>query len=66
MHQRPMAGQWLDALAEYVSILSTDLGWSLDETIALVVDKYVAPATADDSDANLNAFIAMRLAALSG
>jgi hypothetical protein len=59
------AGQWLDALVEYVGILSTDMGWSLDEAVALVIDKYVAPAT-EGADANLAAFIAMRLAALAG
>ncbi len=59
------AGQWLDALVEYVGILSTDMGWSLDEAVALVIDKYVAPAT-EGADANLDAFIAMRLAALAG
>jgi len=59
------AGQWLDALVEYVGILSTDMGWSLDEAVALVIDNYVAPAT-EGADANLDAFIAMRLAALAG
>ena len=50
---------------KYIGILSTDLGWSLDETIKLVVDKYVGPAT-DGADANLDAFIAMHLATLAG
>ncbi len=59
------AGQWLDALVEYVGILSTGMGWSLDEAVALVIDKYIAPAT-EGADANLDAFIAMRLAALAG
>jgi hypothetical protein len=59
------AGQWLDALVEYIRILSIDLGWSLDEAVALVTDKYVAPAI-EGADANLAAFIALRLADLSG
>ncbi len=59
------AGQWLDALAKYVEILSTDFGWSLDEAVALVTDKYVAPAI-EGGDVNLAAFIAMRLAGLGG
>ncbi len=59
------AGQWLDALVEYVGILCTYMGWSLDEAVALVIDKYVAPAT-EGADANLAAFIEMRLAALAG
>jgi hypothetical protein len=59
------AGQWLDALVEYIRILSTDLGWSLDEAVVLVTDKYVAPAI-EGADANLAAFIALRLADLGG
>jgi len=59
------AGQWLDALAKYVEILSTDFGWSLDEAVALVMDKYVAPAI-EGGDVNLAAFIAMCLAGLGG
>jgi hypothetical protein len=57
------AGQWLDALVEYIGILSSDLGWSLDEAVTLVTDKYVAPAI-EGADANLAAFIAMQLADL--
>lgn len=59
------AGQWLNALTVYFGVLSTDMGWSLDEAVALVTDKYVAPAI-EGGDANLTAFIAMRLADLGG
>jgi hypothetical protein len=59
------AGQWLDALVEYIGILSTDLGWSLDEALVLVTDRYVAPAI-EGADASLAAFIAMRLSDLAG
>jgi len=59
------AGQWLDALVEYIGILSSDLGWSLDEAVTLVTDKYVAPAI-EGADANLAAFIAMQLADFGG
>jgi hypothetical protein len=34
------AGEWIAALAEYVSILSTDLGYSLDDSTAVVMEKY--------------------------
>jgi hypothetical protein len=58
-------GQWLDALVEYIGILSTDLGWSLDEAVTLVTNKYVVPAI-EGAEANLAAFIAMRLTELGG
>jgi hypothetical protein len=41
------------------------MGWSLDEALVLVTDKYVAPAI-EGADANLAAFIAMQLADLGG
>ena len=34
------AGEWIDALAEYVSILSTDLGYGQDDSTAVVMEKY--------------------------
>jgi hypothetical protein len=34
------AGKWINALAEYVSILSTDLGYGPDDSTAVVMEKY--------------------------
>ncbi|MGA1980172.1 MAG: filamentous hemagglutinin N-terminal domain-containing protein [Sedimentisphaerales bacterium] len=34
------AGEWLDALATYVSILNTGLGWSSERSIGFVMSKY--------------------------
>ena len=42
------AGQWLDALVKYVSLLVNDMGFSAEDATALVMDKY--GATINDSD----------------
>jgi len=57
------AGRWLDALAEYVSILKDEMGWSADDSVTLVMDKYGAPIKESD-DASLIAYVEARLAAL--
>ncbi|GAF98273.1 unnamed protein product, partial [marine sediment metagenome] len=59
------AGQWLDALVEYVGILNTEIGWSADRAVALVVDKYVTPAI-EGGDTNLIVFVKTQLEALRG
>ena len=58
------AGQWLDALAEYVGILNTEMGFSVPDSVA-AVDKYVTPITEGDN-VSLAAYVAARLAALGG
>lgn len=57
------AGRWLDALVEYVSILEDEMGWSADDAVTLVMDKYGAPIKESD-DASLIAYVEARLAAL--
>ncbi|HEW79365.1 MAG TPA: hypothetical protein ENH34_05315 [Phycisphaerales bacterium] len=57
------AGQWLDALVEYVGILTTEIGLPEDEAVTLVANKYVVPAI-EDGDASLIMFVQVRLAAL--
>ena len=59
------AGQWLDALVEYIRILNTEIGWSAEKAVALVADKYVTPAI-EGGDTNLIVFIKTQLEALSG
>jgi hypothetical protein len=54
------AGQWLDALTEYVAILNTEIGWSEDESIAFVMGKY-GTAITDAGDVSVTAFIQMHL-----
>ena len=62
--QYAAAGQWLDALAQYVGILNNELGYPADESAAMA-GKYIAPATAS-GNAALTAYIEARLAALGG
>ncbi len=57
------AGEWLDALVQYVSILNTEMGYSAAETLAFV-GKYTTPITQGDN-ATLAAYVEARLAALS-
>ncbi len=59
------AGQWLDALVEYIGIINSEIGWSMADSVAFVTTKYVAPATAD-VDATVAAYIETRLSALGG
>ena len=46
------AGQWLDALVKYVSILTNEMGFSAEDAAAFVMDKYGA-AINDSDDASL-------------
>ena len=58
------AGQWLDALTEYVAILNTEIGWSTDESIAFVMGKY-GTAITEAGDVSVTAFIQMHLEGFS-
>ena len=58
-----LAGQWLEALGEYVSVLTTELQWSLDESIAFVGDRYVVPVM-EEGDVSLAMFLHLQLQAL--
>lgn len=58
-----LAGQWLEALGEYVSILTTELQWSLDESIAFIGDRYVVPVM-EEGDVSLAMFLHLQLQAL--
>jgi hypothetical protein len=60
-----LAGQWLDALVEYVGILQSKVNWPADESVEFVLDKYVAPVT-EGSDVSLAMFLHLQLEALSG
>ncbi|MCJ7693070.1 MAG: F0F1 ATP synthase subunit delta, partial [Sedimentisphaerales bacterium] len=54
------AGEWITALAEYVSILSTDLGYSLDDSTAVVMEKY-GMAITWTGDVTLSEFVQLQL-----
>lgn len=57
------AGQWLDALVNYVSTLVNDMGFSTEDATALVMDKYGAPINDSDDASLLVAYIEGRLLA---
>ena len=57
------AGEWLDALVEYMHILNTEMGYSAAEAVAFT-GKYTAPITTGDN-VNLAAYVQARLGALS-
>lgn len=64
-NQYAVAGQYLDALAKYVGILTNQMGFSTAESIQLATDKYVGPL-AEGQNAGVAAFVTARLAALGG
>jgi filamentous hemagglutinin family protein len=59
------AGEWLDAMAEYVGILSTELGLPADQAVILAAENYVTPAT-ESADINVAAFVNAQLEFLGG
>ena len=60
-----LAMQWLDALAEYSRILTNEMGWSAEESITFVADKYVMSAM-ENGDEGLAMFLKLQLDALNG
>jgi hypothetical protein len=58
------AAEWIDALAVYVTVLSTEMGWSAAEAVAFA-GKYVTPVT-ETGNVSLTAYVQARLAALGG
>ncbi|OHB83691.1 MAG: hypothetical protein A2Z38_06220 [Planctomycetes bacterium RBG_19FT_COMBO_48_8] len=60
-----VAGEYLDALVTYISILNKDMGFSAAESVQFVTDKYVG-RLAQDQNVGVAAFIAASLAALGG
>ncbi|MHC4620347.1 MAG: Ig-like domain-containing protein, partial [Planctomycetota bacterium] len=62
--QYAFADRWLDALAAYVGILSTELGLSEEEALALV-EKYLEPVNESGNEA-LVLYVQAQLAAYTG
>ncbi len=62
-NQYATAGEYIDALANYVGVLNSQMGFTTDEAIQLVTDKYVGPL-GQSQNAGLSAYVAARLAAL--
>jgi len=63
--QYAAAGEYLDALAEYVGILTSEMGFSADESIQFATDNYVGQL-AQGEDMGVAVYVAARLAALAG
>jgi filamentous hemagglutinin family protein len=59
------AGEYLDALAKYVGILTDEIGLSTDQSIQLATDNYVSKL-AEGENVGVAAYVASRLAALGG
>jgi hypothetical protein len=64
-NQYAAAGEYINALAKYVGVLNSQMGYTTDEAIQLVTDKYVGPL-GQGQNAGLAAYVAARLAALGG
>ncbi|MHC4364125.1 MAG: hypothetical protein ACYSTJ_01495 [Planctomycetota bacterium] len=59
-----VAARWVDALAEYVAVLTDELGYSVDDSIAIARNKYVVPM-AEGFDLSV-AYVEARLASFAG
>jgi VCBS repeat-containing protein len=58
------AGEYLDALAEYVGILNSEMGFSAEESVRLATDKYIG-RLAGSGNTGVAAYVGARLAALA-
>jgi len=63
--QYAAAGEYLDALAKYVGVLTSKMGFSADESVQFATDNYVQKL-ADGENVGVAAYVAARLAALGG
>jgi predicted nucleic acid-binding protein len=57
------AGEWLEALASYVGILSSEMGWATDKSVSFVMGKY-GTAAAEGGNVSVMAFIQMHVEAM--
>jgi filamentous hemagglutinin family protein len=63
--QYAAAGEYLDALAKYVSILTDEMGFSMDESMQFATNNYI-DKLAEGENVGVAAYVAARLAALGG
>ena len=56
---------FVDAFVRYVAVLETQLGQPVDDSVAFVMEKY-GSGIADSDNANIAAYVAMRLEAVGG
>jgi hypothetical protein len=63
--QYAAAGEYLDALAKYVGILNSEMGFSADESIQFATDNYVEQLV-EGENVGVAAYVASSLAVLGG
>ena len=63
-NQYALAGEYLDALAEYVKILHQELGFTTDQAVQLAMNNYVNKLAGDNTA--VSAYVNARLTALGG
>jgi len=63
--QYASAKEYIDALAAYVGILNTEMGFSIADAMQLATDNYVAPL-AEGDNVGVAAYVAAQLTALGG
>lgn len=63
--QYAAVGEYLDALAKYVGILTSEMGFSMDESIQFATNNYVEKLV-EGENLGVAAYVAARLAALAG
>ncbi len=59
-----LAGEYFGALADYVSILNMQMGFSVEESVQMATEKYVVPLTVSGNE-GVASYMAVRLDALS-
>jgi hypothetical protein len=62
--QYAAASQWIDAVVAYITIMRTEMGYSLEDATAFA-QKYLTPVT-ESGNAALTAYVKARIAALGG
>ncbi|HUT45670.1 MAG TPA: Ig-like domain-containing protein, partial [Sedimentisphaerales bacterium] len=63
--QYAAAGEYLDALAKYVGILNSEMGFTADESVQFATDNYVQKLV-EGEEMGVAAYVAARLTALGG
>ncbi|MHC4495753.1 MAG: hypothetical protein ACYSYM_08010, partial [Planctomycetota bacterium] len=59
-----LAGEYFGALADYVTILNRQMGFSVEESVQIATEKYAVPL-AESGNEDIASYIAVRLDALS-
>jgi filamentous hemagglutinin family protein len=60
------AGQYLDALAQYVGLLNENFGYPMVDSVAFAADKYVGPLAEKTDNVAVSTYVASRLGEIAG